>query len=65
MNYAREDLRGALKTLGGEHGIDVVYDPVSGSYAEPAVRSLAWEGRYLVVGLPPAKSPSCRSISCC
>src|SRR5262249_6535842 len=50
VNYEREDLRGALKRLGGAHGIDVVYDPVGGRYAEPALRSLAWLGRYLVVG---------------
>jgi NADPH2:quinone reductase len=57
VNYAREDLRGALKTLGGEHGIDVVYDPVGGPYAEPAVRSLAWQGRYLVVGFAAGEIP--------
>ena len=57
VNYAKEDLRGALKQLGGEHGIDVVYDPVGGSYAEPAVRSLAWEGRYLVVGFAAGEIP--------
>ncbi len=33
-------------------GVDVVYDPVGGAYAEPALRSLAWEGRFLVVGFP-------------
>src|SRR5271154_4983425 len=52
VNYAGEDFRDALRRLGGEHGIDVVYDPVGGPYAEPAVRSLAWLGRYLVVGCP-------------
>jgi NADPH2:quinone reductase len=57
VNYAREDLRGALKTLGGEHGIDVVYDPVGGRYAEPAVRALAWQGRYLVVGFAAGEIP--------
>jgi NADPH2:quinone reductase len=57
VNYASEDLRGALKKLGGEHGIDVVYDPVGGSYAEPAVRSLAWAGRYLVVGFAAGDIP--------
>jgi len=57
VNYAREDLRGALKTLGGEHGIDVVYDPVGGAYAEPAVRALAWEGRYLVIGFAAGEIP--------
>ena len=57
VNYATEDLRNALKKLGGEHGIDVVYDPVGGPYAEPAVRSLAWEGRYLVVGFAAGDIP--------
>jgi len=50
VNYASEDLRGALKRLGGERGIDVIYDPVGGPFAEPALRSLGWEGRYLVIG---------------
>ena len=57
VNYAREDLRGVLKELGGEHGIDVVYDPVGGPYAEPAVRAMAWEGRYLVVGFAAGEIP--------
>src|SRR5580658_3565496 len=57
VNYATEDLRGALKTIGGERGIDVVYDPVGGPYAEPAVRSLSWEGRYLVVGFAAGEIP--------
>ena len=57
VNYGREDLRDALKRLGGEHGIDVVYDPVGGPYAEPAVRSLAWLGRYLVVGFAAGEIP--------
>jgi NADPH:quinone reductase len=57
INYASEDLRSALKRLGGEHGIDVVYDPVGGPYAEPALRSLAWQGRYLVVGFAAGEIP--------
>src|ERR1700688_2928363 len=57
VNYASEDLRDALKKLGGEHGIDVVYDPVGGPYAEPALRSLGWEGRYLVVGFAAGEIP--------
>ena len=57
VNYATENLRDALKQLGGEHGIDVVYDPVGGPYAEPAVRSLAWQGRYLVVGFAAGEIP--------
>lgn len=58
VNYVTEDLRGALKKHGGEHGVDVVYDPVGGRYAEPAVRSLAWLGRYLVVGFAAGDIPA-------
>jgi NADPH2:quinone reductase len=36
----------------GEDGADVIYDPVGGDYAEAALRSIAWEGRFLVVGFP-------------
>ena len=50
-----------FKAALGPNGADVVYDPVGGDYAEPALRSIAWEGRFLVIGFPPA-SPSCRSI---
>jgi NADPH2:quinone reductase len=57
VNYATENLRNALKTLGGAHGIDVIYDPVGGAYAEPALRSLGWEGRYLVVGFAAGEIP--------
>ena len=57
VNYAATDLRDALKKLGGERGIDVVYDPVGGRYAEPAVRSLGWEGRYLVIGFAAGEIP--------
>ena len=57
VNYATEDLRAALKKLGGERGIDVVYDPVGGPYAEPAVRALGWEGRYLVIGFAAGEIP--------
>jgi NADPH:quinone reductase len=57
INYAREDLRDALKKAGGARGIDVVYDPVGGPYAEPALRSLGWEGRYLVVGFAAGDIP--------
>jgi NADPH:quinone reductase len=57
VNYATDDLRDALKRLGGASGIDVVYDPVGGAYAEPAVRSLGWEGRYLVIGFAAGEIP--------
>jgi NADPH2:quinone reductase len=41
-----------IKALSGGDGVDVVYDAVGGAYAEPAVRALAWKGRFLVVGFP-------------
>lgn len=41
-----------FKRLCGEDGADVVYDAVGGAYAEPALRAIAWDGRYLVVGFP-------------
>ena len=50
VDYGRENLRDALKALTGGRGPDIVYDPVGGDLAEPAFRSIAWRGRYLVVG---------------
>lgn len=41
-----------IKALAGGEGVDLVYDAVGGAYAEPALRAMAWEGRYLVVGFP-------------
>ena len=41
-----------FKTACGERGADVIYDPVGGDYTEAALRSIAWEGRFLVVGFP-------------
>lgn len=42
----------AIKAKVGPEGAHVIYDPVGGDYAEPALRAIAWEGRYLVVGFP-------------
>jgi NADPH2:quinone reductase len=50
INYTREDLKDRLKALTGGNGVDVVYDPVGGELAEPALRGTSWPGRYLVVG---------------
>lgn len=58
IDYAREDLRTALKALTDGRGPDVVYDPVGGALAEPAFRSIAWRGRYLVVGFALGSIPA-------
>jgi NADPH2:quinone reductase len=57
INYATEDLRERLKALTGGKGPDVIYDPVGGHYAEPAFRSIAWRGRYLVIGFANGEIP--------
>ena len=49
---ASRALSDRFKALCGKGGADVIYDPVGGGYAEPALRAIAWEGRYLVVGFP-------------
>ena len=58
INYATEDLRERIKALTGGKGVDVVYDPVGGIYSEPALRSMAWRGRFLVVGFANGEIPS-------
>ena len=50
INYASDDLKEALRRVTDGRGADVIYDPVGGSYTEPALRSIAWQGRFLVVG---------------
>lgn len=57
VNYGRDDLREALKRLTGDRGVDVVYDPVGGAYTEAALRSMAWEGRLLVIGFTAGEIP--------
>ena len=57
IDYSREDLRERLKAITGGRGVDVAYDPVGGDYTEPAVRSMAWNGRYLVVGFAQNEIP--------
>ncbi|MCK6426611.1 MAG: NADPH:quinone oxidoreductase family protein [Burkholderiaceae bacterium] len=58
IDYSREDLRERLKTLTEGRGPDVIYDPVGGDLAEPAFRSIAWRGRYLVVGFAQGQIPA-------
>ena len=57
INYSERNLREAVKELVGDRGVDVVFDPIGGAYAEPAVRSMAWGGRYLVVGFAAGDIP--------
>jgi NADPH2:quinone reductase len=58
INYASEDLRERIKALTDGRGVDVVYDPVGGDLSEPALRSMAWNGRFLVVGFAAGSIPS-------
>jgi NADPH:quinone reductase len=55
--YAREDLKERVKSLTGGAGANVVYDPVGGPYAEPSLRAIAWQGRYLVIGFAAGDIP--------
>src|SRR6202163_1550510 len=57
IDYSKEDLKERLRELTGGKGADVVYDPVGGPYAEPALRSTAWEGRFLVIGFAAGEIP--------
>jgi NADPH:quinone reductase len=58
INYSTENLREAIKALTDGKGPDVIYDPVGGDFAEPAFRSIAWRGRYLVVGFASGPIPA-------
>lgn len=58
VDYSHDNLRDRLRELTDGRGVDVIYDPVGGDLAEPAVRSLAWNGRYLVVGFAAGTIPN-------
>jgi len=57
VNYVKEDLRARIKSITGGRGVDVVYDPVGGAYSELALRDMAWNGRFLVVGFAAGDIP--------
>jgi len=57
INYGSEDLRTRIKAITAGRGVDVVYDPVGGPYSEPALRDMAWNGRFLVVGFAAGDIP--------
>jgi NADPH2:quinone reductase len=57
IDYGVEDLKDALRRVTQGHGADVIYDPVGGNYAEAALRSIAWQGRFLVIGFAAGEIP--------
>lgn len=57
INYSTEDLRGRIKEITAGKGVDVIYDPVGGEYTEAAFRSIAWNGRLLVIGFAAGDIP--------
>jgi NADPH2:quinone reductase len=57
INYTDDDLRAEIKKLTDGHGVDVVYDPVGGDLAQAAMRSMAWCGRFLVIGFASGDVP--------
>lgn len=57
INYSNEDLKARLKEISGHNGVDVIYDPVGGDFSEAAFRSIAWKGRFLVIGFAAGPIP--------
>jgi len=57
INYATEDLRERIKALTAGKGVDIIYDPVGGAYAEAALRSSNWRARFLVIGFAGGEIP--------
>ena len=57
IDYTSENLRDRIKSLTDGKGVDIVYDPVGGEFAEPAFRCVGWRGRYLVVGFAAGDIP--------
>ena len=57
INYSETDLKLAIKELTDGKGVDVVYDPIGGDYSEAAIRGMAWNGRYLVIGFASGPIP--------
>src|SRR5437588_10722256 len=57
INYANEELKARVKELTGGDGVDVIFDPVGGDYSEAALRGIAWNGRFLVIGFAAGEIP--------
>jgi NADPH:quinone reductase len=58
LNYGEEKLRDGIRRLTDGRGPDVIYDPVGGAFAEAAFRSIAWRGRFLVIGFASGPIPA-------
>jgi NADPH:quinone reductase len=57
INYSNESVKERAKELSGGKGVDVVFDPVGDKYSEEALRAIAWQGRYLVIGFAAGDIP--------
>ncbi len=57
IDYSKEPLRDSIKSITGGKGVNVVYDPVGGELFDPSLRSMAWEGRYMVIGFASGTIP--------
>jgi NADPH:quinone reductase len=57
IDYSGEDLKERIRALTDGKGADVIYDPVGGDYAEPAIRAVGWQGRYLIIGFAAGDIP--------
>jgi NADPH2:quinone reductase len=57
FNYSTTPIKEAIGSLIGKRGVDVIYDPVGGDYTEPALRTMGWNGRYLVIGFAAGTIP--------
>jgi len=57
INYVSENMRSRINELTGQRGVDIVFDPVGGSYTETALRATAWGGRLLVIGFAAGDIP--------
>lgn len=64
IDYSRDRWSEEIKTLTGGRGADVIIDPVGGAAAKEAIRTLAWQGRYLVVGFTSGEIPQFPQTAC-
>ena len=58
INYREQDLKTTVRDLTEGRGVDVVFDPVGGGLSEAAFRSIAWNGRHLVIGFAAGDIPA-------